>query len=321
MQFLLNDLSFHGQFTSTEQFRNSLQRLMAIRRVIRGNGREFFCHRQLRNAKVFGETTMPEAINSLRHEERQAWLAWIIREAPVWDSPPRHSEDDWFETPRGICTATALGESAWCIERGNRRDLVSLDPSDWLFDPVTVTRVFSEHDRRQIELRNHWSVASVTECLDSVPIVLESWENLAQFARSAFTHLWFAANAFEPLDGLPFVRSVAEQIRRHLKVLNELKQLAESEAQGGTRYRDLYDNHFKGDNAWFSDESATNRRDFAQQMTFANPEDPAQRLFCSWHGKPNSPGNFVPIRIHFSWPITAATPLYIVYMGRKLTMR
>jgi hypothetical protein len=314
-------MSFHGQFVSTEQFRGSLQLLMAIRQVIRGSGREFYCHRELRNARVFGETRMAAAVNSLRREERQAWLGWITREAPLWDAPQHHDEEDWFETSEEICTSTALAEGAWCIERGERRDLVSVDPSDWLTDPVTVTRVVADHDRREVQIRNHWSVGSVTACLATVPITLESWEGLAQFARNAFTHLGFAQNAFDPLDGLPFVPSVAEQIKRHLKVLDELKQLAEANAYGDQRYRDLYDNHFMGANAWFSDESTTNRREFAQKMTFANPQDPAQFLFCPWHGKPNTPGNFVPIRIHFSWPITPTTPLYIVYVGRKLTMR
>ena len=35
------------------------------------------------------------------------------------------------------------------------------------------------------------------------------------------------------------------------------------------------------------------------------------------HGKVKTPQ----IRIHFSWPITASTPLYVVYVGYKITKK
>ena len=41
------------------------------------------------------------------------------------------------------------------------------------------------------------------------------------------------------------------------------------------------------------------------------------KLFCPWHGKVKSPQ----YRIHFSWPTTATTPIYIVYVGPKLTKK
>jgi len=52
-------------------------------------------------------------------------------------------------------------------------------------------------------------------------------------------------------------------------------------------------------------------------MTFPDPDVQGETLFCSWHGKVKTPQ----YRIHFSWPVTAASPVYVVYVGPKITKR
>jgi hypothetical protein len=42
-----------------------------------------------------------------------------------------------------------------------------------------------------------------------------------------------------------------------------------------------------------------------------------EKIFCTWHGKVKTPQ----YRIHFSWPISAVAPLYVVYIGPKITKR
>jgi hypothetical protein len=79
----------------------------------------------------------------------------------------------------------------------------------------------------------------------------------------------------------------------------------------------LYAAHFVGEKAWLTDSSDAEKRQFRSELTFPNPEKSGQHLFCSWHGKVKTPQ----LRIHFSWPIAANTPLYIVYVGPKITKR
>ena len=50
-------------------------------------------------------------------------------------------------------------------------------------------------------------------------------------------------------------------------------------------------------------------------MTFKHPTDASKTLFCPWHGKVQTPQ----LRVHFSWPVRADEPLYIVYVGPKIT--
>jgi hypothetical protein len=74
---------------------------------------------------------------------------------------------------------------------------------------------------------------------------------------------------------------------------------------------------FMGEKAWFTDEGGRNKTNFRKEMTFCDPEDTSRNIFCSWHGKINIS---YPIRIHFSWPITAEQrKIKVVYIGPKIT--
>ncbi len=74
---------------------------------------------------------------------------------------------------------------------------------------------------------------------------------------------------------------------------------------------------FEGDRAWFSDSSDTEKSRFRRELTFPHPEEPAKSLFCPWHGKERHQT----LRVHFSWPIQAGKPVYVVYAGPKRMKR
>ncbi len=74
-----------------------------------------------------------------------------------------------------------------------------------------------------------------------------------------------------------------------------------------------------GDEALFTDESETNKRDFARELTFSDPSDPAQDLFCPWHGKVKFGGQY---RIHVEWPRPRGQArIKVVYIGPKIAKR
>ena len=43
---------------------------------------------------------------------------------------------------------------------------------------------------------------------------------------------------------------------------------------------ELYNKHFVGEKAWFTDESKKNKDNFRKEMTFPDPEDTSQKIFC-----------------------------------------
>lgn len=79
----------------------------------------------------------------------------------------------------------------------------------------------------------------------------------------------------------------------------------------------LFQDHFVGEKAWFTDSSDAEKREFRTEMTFPHPTVPQERIFCPWHGKVK----IQQMRVHFSYPIKRSEPLYVVYIGPKISRR
>lgn len=260
---------------------------------------------------------MQGAVAALPREEQRAIMVWLGQQGPFWDDDRQHDGEDWYECAGEIVTDTAIGEAAHCHLHGIERGLMSFDPSNFMYDPVPVERVVADDNRVRVDIRNYWEPAAVEKCLAAASPALDSWDALGQLSVSRFDGLRFAANAFEPLRSQPFQHGIAERIQARLDVLNRLAQCF---GQNGSRTADghaLYHQHFTGNKSWFSDSSDTEKIDFKNELTFPHPDAPSESLFCGWHGKIKSPQ----YRIHFSWPITAVSPVFVVYVGPKITRR
>lgn len=317
MDFLVNDLSLHGQFHDLAAFRHSVRQVMQIRQIARRHGRTLHCHRGLVSAQVTPDERMQSAVAALPRDEQRAVMAWLGQHGPFWDDDRQHDSGDWYECVGEIVTDTAVGEAAHFCLHGIPRGLVSFQPSNFLCDPVPIERVVTGDTRARVNVRNYWDPAVVETCLAAAPPVLDSWSALGQLSLSRFDGLRFAVNAFEPLRSQPFQQGIAERILARLDVLNRLTSCFD---QNGSRTADghaLYQQHFTGDKSWFSDSSDMEKAGFKNELTFPHPDAPSESLFCSWHGKVKSPQ----YRIHFSWPVTTASPVYVVYVGPKITKR
>lgn len=317
MDLLVNDLSLHGQFADLDAFRESIRKVMQIRAIAQRYLRAVYCHRSLVNKQVTPLDTVPAAVRALPLEEQRALMIWLSQHGPFWDDDREHAEGDWYECGGEIVTDTALGEAAHCILHGVDRALVSLEPSDFNHDPVSVERVLGDGDRRPIDVQNYWEPKAVEAYLAAAPTPLASWAALRELAVARFEHLRIAEDAFYPLRAQPFKQGVAERILARLEILHRLKQCFDEHGSRTDEGHRLYQRHFTGDKVWFSDESAANKMTFEHTLTFPNPDMPGERIFCSWHAKVKTPQ----YRIHFSWPVTAASSLYVVYIGPKLTKR
>lgn len=316
MDLIVNDLSLHGQFQELGAFKASIGRLMQIRAVARRYMRALYCHRGFVNGQVTAQEALPAAIRALATDERRALMAWLSQTGPFWDDDRQHLGDDWYECDGTIVTDTAVGEAAHCLLHGIDRGLVSLDPSNFVRHPVTVERVIAADTRLEVRVSNFWEPVAVEAHLAAAPAALSSWSALATLANSRFESLTFAENAFEPLKGQPFKAAVAERIVVLLDVLQRLKLGFDGAGERTEEAHALYQQHFTGDKAWFSDSSDTEKTEFRSELTFPCPGGGAH-LFCTWHGKIKTPQ----YRVHFSWPVTAAAPVYVVYVGPKITKR
>ena len=317
MELLFNDLSINGQFSDIPSFRHAIGRVMSMRNIARQFGHELHCHRNVAHAQVTRDFTMPQAIQGFGREERRAVMQWLTQLGPFWEDVRTHSPDDYLECNGEVVTETALGEAAFSCLHGMDRRLVSMTPSLWEFSPISVSWIRAEGDDSDVDVANHLTVADLETALRSAPPPVMSWEQLALISKARCPHLVFSADSFEPLRGDPFVRGAAHRIIELLDTLDKFKCCFETHGQRTPEGHRLYQDHFTGDKAWFSDSSEAEMQAFRTELTFRHPDADSKSLFCTWHGKVKTPQ----IRIHFSWPVRADVPLYVVYVGPKLTKR
>ncbi|MCY4389654.1 MAG: hypothetical protein OXC18_21365 [Desulfurellaceae bacterium] len=319
MELLANELSIHGQFHDLGAFRSALMRVMGIRRAARRYGRELHCHRKILNAQVTRSMSLPQAIQGLARDEQQSLMQWLTRHGPFWDEDElRHSPDEYLECNGAVVTDTAVGEAAYrCLDR-IETSLVSLIPSSWNFSPAVVKWQKSDEEAETVEMVNYRDADTLEGILRTAPVQIVSWKMLANMSKARWPQLTFSSDCFDPLEGYPLVPKAAQDILSRLETLNQLKTCFDAEGKRTAEGHRLYREYFTGERAWFSDSSDGEKNDFRTEMTFPHPALPKNSLFCSWHGKVNYTP---PLRIHFSWPVTAIDPLYVMYVGPKITRR
>lgn len=313
MQLILNDLSLHGQFQSISDFQDAIRSIMSMRNKIKQFGRELYCHRDVTQAQITHQLTMQKAIQKFDPNERRSIMAWLTQQGPFWEDEPYHASDDYLEYQDQIVTDKALGEAAYRCLRGIDSQLVSLQPSDWIFTPININ--LHKDTVTCISVLNHWEINTIESALRGSSLPIQSWEQLASVMPDRCANLIFSSDSFEPLKGYPFVNSAAKRIIELLETLDKFKTCFDEQGQRTAEGQCIYQNHFVGNKAWFTDSSDSEKNEFKVDLTFKHPKTDTENLFCPWHGKIKTPQ----LRIHFSWPISVTEPLYIVYVGPKLT--
>ncbi len=260
---------------------------------------------------------MPQVIQRLEQSEKSALMLWLNRHGPFWEDERVHGPDEYLECNDLVVTDTAVGEAAFRCFYGADSRLVSLVPSSWELTPLSVWWRLNAGDDREIEVANHVNVEGLEVALRSASAPIVSWDQLALVSQARFHNLTFSSTAFDPLRGLPLVPGAAQRIIERLEVLERLKCCFDQNGERTPEGHYLYQEHFTGAKAWFSDSSDAEKNEFRTELTFKHPEIDGDTLLCTMHGKVKTPQ----IRIHFSWPARADAPLYVVYIGPKITKR
>ena len=315
MKLLLNDLSIHKQFRDSSDFREAIERVSILRNIARKFEREVYCHRNTVNRQINSSMSVYQAIQAFSRDQKMAFLRWFDQQGPFWEDAIQHDPSEWFECASEVVTETAVGEAAYCSNIGIDHCIISLTPSAWTYTPVTVT--WADDVSIDTQLGNFWEPAMLEAALLQAEPPVTSWSELESVVISKFRHLKFSRSSFEPLNGRPFVHAVAYRIIALLDTLDRLQGCVDESGRRTSEGNRLLQSHFSGGNAWFSDSSVTEKRDFRNGLTFPHPERPGEYLFCTWHGKIRTDV----MRVHFSWPVHSNESLYVVYIGPKITKR
>ena len=287
---------------------------MKMRTVASKYGHPLYCHRNICQAKVTQHHSMQQAIQSFSRDEQRAVMQWLTQNGPFWDEYRIHSSEDYLECNGAIVTDAAVGEAAYSSCNGHERHLVSIVPSKWGFSPISVQWMRDNQEKLVVEVINYWDVNQLEMALRSVPTPLQTWKNLAEVCISRNPRLNFLDNCFEPLDGIPFSNGTANRIIVLLDTLEKLKNCVNDQGQRTAEGHHIISEHFSGGKSWFSDSSLTEKQEFKTKLTFKNPLT-EEDMSCTWHGKVKTPQ----IRIHFSDPFSSVEPIYVAYVGMKIT--
>jgi hypothetical protein len=266
---------------------------------------------------------MFKALQHLNKNEKRSVMQWITSDGPFWEEDQnRHSPDEYMECNEKVVTENGIAEAAFQKYLGKMVGSVSIDPSEWLNSPILV-KLIRDDDSSEINIDNYWEVKQLESALDLHPKPIQSWEELKNAAPKRFSNLTFAIDAFDKLHGHPFVPGASERLINIFEILNKFKTCFNSDGERTSEGHQIYQDFFTGKKGGggrgsiFADSSETEKLLFKKKLTFKNPDNHAQPIFCPWHGRTQTPQ----LRVHFSWPINSKTPLYIVYVGPKITKR
>lgn len=315
MDLFLNECSFHGQFPNVETFVDALDELMMVRQTAKRYKREIHCHRNSSQAAVTHNLSLPQAISLIDKNKARALMAWFGQTGPYWEDIRQHPNDEYYECKGEVVTDTAIGECCYLQLSNRPAQLVSITPSKWMESSLTVTLYKNDDESYSSSIFNHIDSVSLNKVLQNSEPVIQSWSELEQLCLSRFENLIFSTKAFDPLVGRPFVLSAAKSIVDLLRVLSEFKD-AHTDVNGRSEVGNkLYRDYFSSGVPWFSDSSNKEKSDFKKEMTFPHPEREGETIFAPFHGKVQTPQ----IRVHISWPVSAGNPLYVLYVGPKIT--
>ena len=298
-------------------FRDAFALLMTMRATAGDFGREVYCHRAILTVEAMPGVPMQQALGRLSESERRSAMRWLTNGGPFWDDLRQHSDDDYLESRGEVVTDSAVGEAAYRTLHAVECSLISVVPSDWDYSPVDVIwrRGAEALEDQSTTLENWRDSASLEAKLQRAVPLVRSWNDLRNAGTNRFSDLTFAGNCFDPLRGVPFAKSAAERILVLLGILDRFARAFEADGRRTPEGHRIYQDYFTGDKALFSDSSNSEKHDFRNKLTFLHPSDPGSSLFCTWHGKVSH----MTLRVHFSWPIRAGEPVYVVYVGPKLT--
>lgn len=316
MELFANELSLHGQFPNILAFHAALAKLMTLRGVAQEFGQEVHCSRSFSARNAMPDVDVRKAVGELPKDRQRSVMTWLDRGGPFLEELRQHGVDDWLECRGEIVTDSAVGEVAYRSLRGFDCELISVRPSHWDFSPVTVTWRRSEGiDDESIELQNWRDGAALAHRLRAAAAPIRSWGELHVDAVTRFGKLTFSDDSFHPLNGTPFSVGSADRIRVLLDILDRFAGAFGADGKRTSEGQQIYQNYFTGQKALFSDSSETEKSHYHRHLTFQHPGRSGEVLFCPWHGKERH----LTLRLHFTWPIHAGEPVYVVYVGPKIT--
>jgi hypothetical protein len=308
-EFYLNEHSVHGQYGTITELKSALEVVLGAKTAVEGAGFRFLSDSRICLRQAVGSTQFFHSITEIGNKELQsAVLSWLSKSGPFWPPEQTHSEGDLFECLNEDGAGTALAEAACRHSSATPCDLVSFAPSKFNQTPLTVVWIRSESGEVDVRLGNYWELAPLSSYLAELNPITD-WDGLHSWAKDKCKNLLFSKDVIEPIKVLPFKYSALQQIQILLLILDDLSKSHAPSGALSAHGLELHKTHFTTERGRFSDETPNKLFNFDHPKT-------KEQIQCSWHGKVRMD---VQYRIHFQWPKPKDFPLWVAYIGPKLT--
>ncbi|MBD2540985.1 hypothetical protein H6G60_19525 [Coleofasciculus sp. FACHB-SPT36] len=320
MEWHINDLSLGGQFPDPQSFRVILEDLLQLRIRNPTLREKLYCSRLLHSRQVTSITDLRQTVLATKDKNfTKLVLDWMTKSGPFWDDNRQYNQDDYFEYQSQDVTDQGLGEASRRKLAGIAAGVFSFQGSSlhlqFTTSPLPVQQGLPEEPIKFIDIDNCWTIEELVKLIQSSK-TYHCWRDIHVEIQHQFEGLIISDSAMGSLLCTPFSQQVTKKIFQLLHVLNQVVKESDPNGQLSETGMNLLKEHFTGDKAWFTDESPTNKNNFRQEMTFSDPDDMSNKIFCPWHGKIKTPQ----IRIHFQWPRPAGqNKIKVVYIGPKIT--
>ncbi len=321
MRWYLNDASLQAQYAEPSEFVAALRRLLALRQQFDVLRSTLYVMRSFSDRHVRVGLSLAQLLRQPEHRETQALaLRWLNRAGPFADDDRWSETDDYFEFEGQEVTDTGLGEAARRVNGREEATTFSFSGGalDFSRSPLTVDHGLQDDRLGHYDVPNLWSFDALNDAISEAVPPPSSWRELVETARTRYPRLWLpdAIYTNDLLAREAFDSVISDKALALLAYLNEYMLARQPDGTEEPAAQQVINDHFTGDRASFSGESATNRRKFKEQLSFPDPAAPDRKMLAHWHGKISH--RF--FRLHFEWPVPAtADRLKVAYLGPKIT--
>lgn len=321
MRWYINDISLQGQFEDPSQFMQILDELMALRFRFEALRTRMYVAEKFSTALIQHGVSVRQLLQQPSYQAKRGLiLRWLANSGPFIENERTPEGDDYFDCEGLDVTHGGLGECARRTKIGETVSSYSFSGGmrDFSKSPLTIYHGLPEDRLGAYQVCNLWTPRDLEQTLVNSLPPPGNWRELIETARLCFPKLWLpdALHLCQALAREPFDSIISDRTLALLKQLNRYMEGRRPDGSETDISRNIIEEHFTGDRAAFSGESATNRERFKRELTFPDPSAADCAIFAHWHGKISHRY----FRLHFEWPVPpGAEKLKVLYLGPKLT--
>jgi hypothetical protein len=313
MDFYLNELSLHNQFTAFNDFSVSLENILAIRTLIKRYNKALYCYSSILNSEVYANTSLRHVLNNFNNDDRDKKiliLSWLDKNGPFWDSNRRHSPNEYYTFNDDVVTDKTLAEVAFNNSINQISSTISFSPSHFQLSPLIIQLHRDDASIVYFRITNYWKIIEVEQLLQNSDAEIDSWDSMIDRIKRDYPSFQLLNSFSEGLRDEPFNSSIANRAFHLVSYLNDYKNSLNPDNSCSEKTNEIINKFFTGNKALFSDSSDTEKNDPVKKNRLT-----IEGNFYPMHGKIRHRA----FRLHFSWPILKSQPIILAYLGQKLT--